>query len=64
LKQYEYRLVLLDRVELHEGKTAFQQLNELGSEGWHVVHIRENPMDNRDLTFIFEREKSAPHASD
>lgn len=57
MKQYEYFLVFLDRIELREGAEAFRRLNELGAEGWHVVHIREDPMHNRDLAFFMEREK-------
>jgi hypothetical protein len=59
LKQFEYCLVFLDRLELRQGAEALVKLNELGSEGWHVVHVREDPAHNRDLAFFMQREKPA-----
>jgi len=58
VKQYEYCLVFLDRLELREGGPALQKLNDLGSAGWHVVTIRDDPQHNRDLAFFMEREKT------
>jgi hypothetical protein len=28
----------------------------LGAEGWHVVHIKETPLRERDLAIYLERE--------
>jgi hypothetical protein len=56
MKHYEFRLVFLDRVELRTDGPALGELNALGAEGWHVVHIHEDPQHNRDLAFFMERE--------
>ena len=56
MKQYEYCLVFLDRVELREGGPALERLNHLGFEGWGVVHVRDDPQHNRDLAFFMQRE--------
>jgi hypothetical protein len=58
VKQYEYCLVFLDRVELREGAAALKRLNEQAGAGWRVVHIRDDPLHNRDLAFFMERDKS------
>jgi hypothetical protein len=57
VKQYEYCLVFLDRVELRDGAGALQKLNALGAEGWYVVHVREDPLHGRDLAFFMARER-------
>ncbi len=57
MKQYEFSLAFLDRLELRTEAGAFVKLNELGAAGWRVVSVRDDPQHNRDLIFIMEREK-------
>jgi hypothetical protein len=59
VKQYEYSLAFLDRLELRTGVGAFNELNRLGAEGWRVVHVRDDPQHHRDLVFFMEREKAS-----
>jgi len=51
-------VVYLDRLELRTSGAALEQLNELGADGWHIVHIKDNPMRERDLAVFLEREIS------
>ena len=58
MKQYEFKLVFLDRVELRdEGSNALATLNALGGQGWHVVHVREDVQHERSLAVFLERER-------
>lgn len=58
--KYEFKVVSLDRIELRQpGSGASNALNALGSEGWHIVHVKEDPQIGRDLLIFLEREKSA-----
>ncbi len=57
MKQYEFRVVFLDRIELREDGPALATLNDLGTNGWHIVSIRDDPQHNRDLALFMEREK-------
>lgn len=60
MKQFEFHVVFLDRIELREPTSeATIQLNALGKQGWHVVHVKEDPQHNRDLLIFMEREISA-----
>lgn len=60
MKQYEFKLVFLDRVELREeSSNALETLNALGAEGWHVINIREDVQHERSLAVFLERERSA-----
>lgn len=54
---FQFRVVTLDRIELRKDDSReMRHLNDLGSEGWHIVHIKEDPQNNRDLLFFLERE--------
>ncbi|BDE07969.1 hypothetical protein WPS_32450 [Vulcanimicrobium alpinum] len=55
MKQYEFKLVFLDRRD--EGSNALSTLNALGGEGWHVVHVREDVQHERSLVAFLERER-------
>lgn len=58
MKRFEFRLVTLDRIELrNESSEELGKLNALGAEGWHIVHVREDPQHNRDLLLFLEREE-------
>lgn len=60
MAKYEFKVISLDRTELREsGSAASDELNGLGSEGWHIVHVKEDPQHGRDLLIFLEREKSA-----
>jgi hypothetical protein len=60
MKQYEFKVVFPDRIELHEEESeALSTLNVLGAQGWHVVHIREDVRNERSLAIFLERERSA-----
>jgi hypothetical protein len=55
-RRYRYQIVSLDRVQLRKaGTKALDQLNALGAEGWHIVHVKEAPQNDRDLLFFLER---------
>lgn len=57
MKQFEYQVACLDRVELRQpGTNASNTLNALGAQGWHIVHVKEDPQHNRDLLIFLERE--------
>ncbi len=56
---YEFKLVFLDRSELRTHGPALETLNALGAEGWHIVHIKEDPQKASDLAIFFERERPA-----
>jgi hypothetical protein len=58
MRRYQFQIVFLDRLELRTNGAALEQLNALGAEGWHVVHIKEDPMRERDLAIFLEREIS------
>ena len=58
MKQYEFKLVFLDRVELrNEDSNTLSTLNALGAQGWRVVHIREDVQHERSLAVFLERER-------
>lgn len=60
MAKYEFKVISLDRTELREsGSAASDELNGLGSEGWHIVHVKEDPQHGRDLLIFLERQKSA-----
>jgi hypothetical protein len=56
--KYEFNLVFLDRLELRTNGAAFEKLNGLGAEGWHIVHIKDDPRHERDLAVFMERQVS------
>lgn len=57
LKRFQFSLVALDRIELRKDDSPeMRRLNVLGKEGWHIVHVKEDPQHNRDLLFFLERE--------
>ena len=57
MKQFEFQVASLDRIELRQpGSGAANELNALGKDGWHVVHVKEDPQHNRDLLIFLERE--------
>lgn len=59
MTRYEFKVVSLDRAELrHSESSASSELNALGAEGWHIVHVKEDPQHGRDLLIFLEREKS------
>jgi hypothetical protein len=58
MKQYECKVIFLDRIELgEENSQALAALNALGAQGWHVIHIREDVRNGRSLAFFLERER-------
>jgi len=58
MTRYEFKVVSLDRSELREpGSKASGELNAMGSEGWHIVHVKEDPQHGRDLLIFLQREK-------
>lgn len=60
MAKYEFKVISLDRTELREsGSAASDELNGLGSEGWHIVHVKEDLQHGRDLLIFLERQKSA-----
>ncbi len=60
MASYEFKVVSLDRTELRQtGSSASNELNALGTEGWHIVHVKEDPQHGRDLLIFLEREKPA-----
>lgn len=60
MAKYEFRVVSLDRIELREsGSPAANELNAAGADGWHIVHVKEDPQHGRDLLIFLEREKPA-----
>jgi hypothetical protein len=56
MPRYQFQIVYLDRLELRTNGAALEQLNNLGAEGWHVVHVKETPLRERDLAIFLERE--------
>jgi hypothetical protein len=56
MRRYQFQIVHLDRLELRTSGAALDQLNALGAEGWHIVHIKEAPLRERDLAVFLERE--------
>jgi hypothetical protein len=56
MRKYEFRLVFLDRLELRSNGAALDELNALGAEGWHIVHIKEDPLQAKNLAVFLERE--------
>jgi len=57
MPKYEFKVVSLDRSELRQpGSAASNELNSLGSDGWHIVHVKEDPQHGRDLLIFLERE--------
>lgn len=60
MAKYEFKVVSLDRTELREsGSPASKELDALGTDGWHIVHVKEDPQHGRDLLIFLEREKPA-----
>jgi hypothetical protein len=56
--QFRFMLVAFDRIKLRdEGSEEFSELNALGKQGWRIVHVKEDPQNNRDLLFFMEREE-------
>ena len=59
MKRYEFKLVVLDRIELRaQESNALSTLNALGAEGWHVVHIRDDVQTERSLAVFLERDRT------
>lgn len=56
MAKYEFTILMLDRVELRSNGPASDELNALGSQGWRIVHVREDWGSERHLAFILERE--------
>jgi len=55
--KFQFKLLAVDRIELRkEDSQEMRRLNDLGSEGWHIVHVKEDPQNNRDLLLFLERE--------
>jgi hypothetical protein len=55
--KFQFKLLTVDRIELRkEDSHEMHRLNALGSEGWHIVHVKEDPQNNRDLLLFLERE--------
>ncbi len=55
MAKYEYKIAFLDRLELRTGGAALEALNALGAEGWHIVHIKDDPQRERDFAIVLER---------
>jgi hypothetical protein len=58
MRQYEFQLVFLDRLELRSHGPALEALNKFGADGWRIVHIKEDPLKASDLAVFMEREIS------
>jgi NAD-dependent dihydropyrimidine dehydrogenase PreA subunit len=44
MAKYEFKAISLDRAELRQsGSPAANELNALGADGWHIVHVKEDP---------------------
>jgi hypothetical protein len=57
MKRFEFKLVSLDRAGLRKNESQeLKQLNAAGSEGWQVIHVKEDVQNNRDLLLFLERE--------
>ena len=57
MKQFEFKLAFLDRVALrNEESDAFKALSLLGTQGWHIVQIREDSRHERDFAVFLERD--------
>ncbi len=56
MHKYEFKLAFLDRLDLRTHGPDFDELNALGAEGWHIVHIKEDPKSERSLAIFMERE--------
>jgi hypothetical protein len=56
MAKYEFKIVFLDRLELRTGGAALAELNALGGEGWHIVHLKDDPHRERDFAIILERQ--------
>ncbi len=57
MKQYQFHLHALDRIALRETDSdEMVKMNDLGQEGWHIVHVKEDPQNNRHLLIFMERE--------
>lgn len=58
MKRFQFKLVALDRIELRkQDSQELGRLNAAGAEGWRIVHVKEDPQNNRDLLFFLEREE-------
>lgn len=57
MRQFHFKILAVNAIKLRtEGSDELRQLNALGLEGWHIVHVRDDPQHNRDLLFFLERE--------
>jgi hypothetical protein len=57
MKQFQFQLIALGRVALRESSSEeMKKLNDLGQDGWHIVHVKEDPQHNRDLLIFMERD--------
>jgi hypothetical protein len=56
MRQYQFQVVFLDRLDLRTNGPDFDRLNALGGEGWHIVHIKDDPKNERHLAVFLERE--------
>ncbi len=56
MHKYEFKLAFLDRLDLRTSGHDFVELNALGADGWHIVHIKEDPKSERSLAIFLERE--------
>ncbi len=57
MARYEFKVLTIDRLHLRDADAAeMKRLNEEGSQGWHVVAIRDDPRDGSHLVFFLERE--------
>lgn len=55
--KFQFKLLAVDRIEFRkEDSHEMRRLNDLGSEGWHIVHVKEDPQNSRDLLLFLERE--------
>ena len=58
MTRYEFKILTVERVHLRdEGAESLAKLNAEGAEGWHMIHIREDPRDGANLVFFLQRER-------
>jgi hypothetical protein len=56
MRKYQFDLIFLDRLELRSNGAALDRLNALGADGWRIVHIKEDPLQAKQLAVFLERE--------
>jgi hypothetical protein len=56
MHKFEFKLAFFDRLELRSDGAAVDELNTLGAQGWHIVHIKDDPKRERSLAIFLERE--------